>query len=800
MRHKVLFFCRLTWVLLGPVLGLADDGNSIPAGDIATGKKQVTIAVVEDGASEYFTELINLVERELLILTDNEFNVRWQRSPAWSAGWNPARIRAALDNALNDPEVDIILTAGVLVAREAVRADLILSKPVINACIEDADMVGLPYNQQGRSTKKNLNFVVVPLRATRDASMFKNLFNFKTLAVLVDDVLLDNIKQISDDIAGAEKELGITIRPVRMKDSAQAVLDQLDAGVDAVYLTPGMRMPAGEWQKIIDGINQKKLPSFSMLGYQDVDRGVLAGYVPQSGPRPARRLALNLQQVMMGVPAEDLSVYMHVDETLLINARTARQIGYYLPLDVMIQATFLHAEDMKIGEPLTMVEAIVIAVKENIDLTVKKTVVETSRQSRNLAVSPLLPRIEGRGLYYQVDKDRAELSAGAQPEDRTAVGAAATQVIFNDSLISRYRAADQIYGGEIDQLQASRLDITAAAAKAYLQYLQTVTLLRIEARNLNLTRSNLMLARLRHKMGSAGPEEVFRWEAQEATDTANLINMAAAVEKARIYLNQILGEKQNKQWIPEDIELGENDYYFLGNRLKTLLSNEQDLLAFEEFIVACAARSSPMLMALDKNIQAQSIELGRAKRSFVLPELAAGFTYDRVLDEQQVGMPPPVPGSPAADDNEWMLTVQASIPLFEGAGRFYEVRSATSQLRYWRGRREQARQMLEQNARDVMQSLWSSFPNIGLQRVAADRMQQNLDIIRSKYADGSVAILSLLDAQHGAFSANQAAALAVYAYLSDLIDLQRTVSWFEFDKTEEQKDAFVEEMADFMAR
>ena len=281
---------------------------------------------------------------------------------------------------------------------------------------------------------------------------------------------------------------------------------------------------------------------------------------------------------------------------------------------------------------------------------------------------------------------------------------------------------------------------------------------------------------------------------------SNLLNMAATVETARIYLNQILGEKQNKRWIPENIELEENDYHFLGHRLKRLLSNEKDLLTFEEFIVAYAARSSPMLMALDKNIDAQSIELGRAKRSFVLPELAAGFTYDRVLDEQQVGMPQPVSGSSAVDDNEWMFTVRASIPLFEGAGRFYKVKSATSQLRYWRGRREKARQMLEQNARDVLQSLWSSFPNIELQRIAADRMQRNLDIIRKKYADGSEAILSLLDAQHGAFSANQAAALAVYAYLSDLIDLQRTISWFEFDKTEEQKDALVKDMADFMAR
>jgi len=79
-------------------------------------------------------------------------------------------------------------------------------------------------------------------------------------------------------------------------------------------------------------------------------------------------------------------------------------------------------------------------------------------------------------------------------------------------------------------------------------------------------------------------------------------------------------------------------------------------------------------------------------------------------------------------------------------------------------------------------------------------MQRNLDIIRKKYASGSVAILSLLDAQNGAFVANQAAAAAVYSYLSDIVELQRVISWFEYEKTEEHKDAWVNELRGFMHR
>ena len=105
--------------------------------------------------------------------------------------------------------------------------------------------------------------------------------------------------------------------------------------------------------------------------------------------------------------------------------------------------------------------------------------------------------------------------------------------------------------------------------------------------------------------------------------------------------------------------------------------------------------------------------------------------------------------------------------------------------------------MLEQRARLVFHSLNSSFPNIRLQRVAAERAEANLGIVRQKYADGSVPIIALLDAQNEVFAAKQGAAVAAYQYMSDLIEFQRAIAWFEMEQSEAEKDRWLAELEEF---
>ncbi len=61
-----------------------------------------------------------------------------------------------------------------------------------------------------------------------------------------------------------------------------------------------------------------------------------------------------------------------------------------------------------------------------------------------------------------------------------------------------------------------RLDIAQQTATAYLNVLRAKTFERVQKDNLQLTRSNLELARVRRQIGVSGPAEVYRWESQMA--------------------------------------------------------------------------------------------------------------------------------------------------------------------------------------------------------------------------------------------------------------------------------------------
>ncbi len=259
----------------------------------------------------------------------------------------------------------------------------------------------------------------------------------------------------------------------------------------------------------------------------------------------------------------------------------------------------------------------------------------------------------------------------------------------------------------------------AEAAEAYLHYLQTEALLQIEDDNLQLTRSNLESAQARRQAGTAGPEEVFRWQAQAATQKARVIAASVDVDRARINLNQILGVALTCQWQTAPIQPGAPGFFLLGGRLHALLTDQDSLDDFEAFIVHYGRSHSPLLTSLDRSIDAQRILAAQARRRFVLPDFSAGFNYGHVFDQDFEGETPAGAG-PTADDDEWTFQLQARLPLFESGRQVFTLKRAQAQLEQLRRTRQRADQLTERNIRGALYAIFSSYPNMQLQETAAD--------------------------------------------------------------------------------
>ena len=751
--------------------------------------RQVTIAVVQDGPSAE-NEILGLIEPELKHLAGDATKVVFKTGPAFDARWEAGRFRKVIENAMKDRQVDLVLGIGALVTQEAARPDFKLTKPFVSATVLNGDVPKIPYSEKGHTLKKNLSVVIIPQRAVNDMETFQKMVKFERLHVGVDEVEVLNLSDLKPTLEAYSKKLGVEIVSFPVTPDSQETLARLPEDVEGFYLIPLARATRQARQALIDGLNDRKIPTFSNSGPQDVEMGALATLKPDFRTQTVRRVALNLFHLIRGASAKELPVFLLVDAKLLINAETAVRIGYRPDYETRIYATFINEEAFEIGaEPLDLRQVIRIAEEENTFLTISDAQVETAKRDRQVSRSPLLPQVLARGSYNHSDLDG---EVNFLPENQGVAGVSLRQMVFDDRRISDYRSSGRIYDAAQYRRETDLYDVFSEAEQAYLLYVQARLLYLVQLSNLRLTLGNLDIARMRVDAGISGKDEVYRWQAQAAQQRALVLDRESTDEATRIALNQVLGVDQGAAWRPQAIEVHPDQFYFLQGKLGFAVDSPDVYDEFRNAAVSIADQNAPEIKFLNETIDAQQIQVGQRKRSFFLPQVNANLSYDRNFWQS--------PDDPDVGERAFFVDVTATLPIFEGTRRIYDLKREQSVLSEFNRRRVLARELVERQTRTSLRLMERSFPNIRITRTAEENARKNLEIVREKYSQGIVNITDLLEAQNASFSAEQAATSAVYRYMIDLVAFQRAISFFEDAKTPDEIDALAKEIRDRMGR
>lgn len=756
-------------------------------------KKDINVAVIQDGPSPDYDRLVAQIESENKRLLEGEKNLSFIKQ-GYNGGWNPGGVIGLVGKALNDPAVDVVLTVGLLSTQAAANPALFLTKPVIGTLIDRSEVLTLPIAPDGTSAKNDFTFVVLNLPILRDFEAFYEMVPYRRVDVLVDQLIFKHLQGIQGKKAEIEKKLGIQIRIVPGGAKAEEYLRQLSRDTEAVMVGVLPRLSDPERKRLINGINGLGIPSLSLLGYPDVKLGVLGGLTPDTFEQTARRAALDLQQVVLDFDVDDLSVMMPIQARLLINGRTAKKIGYSPDFFLLRTATFTDLDLLGEGESLTLNRALALAGERNVDLQISRAESEVSRTQSLIQRSFLLPQGEGGIVYQQIDRDRAVASLGSLPQRQTTGNLNFSSVIFDDPLLSEFRTSKKNYKSAQALDRETRFDVMLEGGGRFLNLLSALALLRIEGENLNLTLENLETAQLRFEVGMAGLDEVYRWEAQEAEQRGQVFDRISQVDNAMVALNQALNFNQAKKWRPADISREDAQEYFFGKELKGVIGNFKDLNRLGGKLVEDAFRNSNTIQAIVYDQEGREIRLGQKKRRFYTPSLGTAFDYAHEFQANRPGQTVPAQG----DRNFWAFTGQVNLPLFQGGFRIHEMAQAKADLYRISSELTRALQLVEQDTRSQLNDLGSSSPNLFFTQRAAERAKLNLGIVRDKYAQGRVGIIDLIDAQNQFVTREQQAALAVYRYLGDMLELQRAVSWYAVDHTAEEKQQFVEEILNYM--
>ena len=776
---------RIAWVLLAWIVCLIP-----PTG--AADLPLVRIGMVIDGPWERNDEIRAAFEREILDLTRGDFDVRFPPGVRIEADWTVGGVRAALDRLLDDPEVQIVIAAGVLASNEACRRGA-LPKPVVAPIVLNPQIQGIPF-KNGTSGVENLVYITFPSDFRRDIQAFQEVVSFSRLAFLTNSVIAEAIPELRENAIAAVRGLDIDIQFVPVTPSLASPLANLPSNTEAVYVSPLLGFSQDQVDRIISELIERRLPSFSAMGTNEVKQGMLMGLAPEFNiPRLSRRLGLNVQRILLGEDASTFQVVFTRGEHMTINMATARAIGVYPNWKVITEAELLDQE-RKAAETertLSLPDAVREAVAVNLDLAAQQRAVSAGAQDVHSARSALLPQLEVSGLGAVIDDD---IGSSQQAERSLSGSAKLTQVIFSERAWANVDIQRRLQASRERERDRVRLDIVQDAATAYLNVLGSKTFERIQKDNVKVSRSNLELARLRQAIGASGPGEVYRWESQIATDRKAVIQANAQRNLAEMALNRTLHRPLEESF--STVEVGLDDPRLIGQkRLFSYIGNKWDFEIFRVFMVKESLAHSPELRQLDASIAAQERALSSARRAFFSPTVAAQGEATRVFSRGGIGSDLP----PFGGNFNWSIGVNVSLPLFSGGSRTAELRKTREALRGLRLQRESVAEKVEQRVRSGLHVMGASYAAIQLSVDAADAARKNRDLTIDAYSRGVVSILDLLDAQNAALASERAAANAVHDFLIDMIEAERAVGRITFLMTPLEIDALFERLDAFFA-
>lgn len=765
----------------------------VTSAEVVSDLKKINVAIIYDGPSALYKRNKALIQKEILELTQGEFDVVFPPDQIINGEWNYNRIKKATDDALNSESVDFLICMGIL-SSDVISGYSAVNKPVIATSIIDAELQGLK-RSDGSSGVRNLNYLISIESYAENLALFKKLRPYKNIGVIISLQTgkdLPFMKQFFEKYSSDEAGRMI---PIYSDDTADSVLGQLTPETDAILVTPDMRLPEEEVSRLFSAVSKKGLPSYTIAGENIVSKGLLAGLTPGAESKTIiRRAALNFQRILLGESPESLPTEFSEKRRLLINMRIAKETGIFPSTTVLAGAEILSGENRKATRRLSLSEVIRETLAMNPDLLAVGEGVTAGAQDIRTARSYLLPTVEASLTGLKIDRNSAEISFGTESEESIKGSLTATQVLFSEKAWSGWQAVKSNQKATEAGFEATKLNITFDACIAYINVLKAETLKRVRTNSLELTKANLNRARLRRSVGTASPSEVYRWESQLANQKRQILDATAKVRQAGNNLSRLLGNSLNDTIQVEEIGVSDPILCMTPAFFGKTAGNPFEYEFLIDFIVQKGLDASPELAQIEAGISARRQLAKSAGRDFFLPTVAVQGTVTDVYDRDGFDMT-----TDQRDKTAWSVAVNATYPLFTGGAKSAEYIRAKSELKQLKLQKRSVHMKIEERIRSVAESANASFGAIQHARDASAAANKNLDLVTDAYSRGVVSIMELLDAQNASTLAELSAENTVYDFMTDLIGLQRAIGKVDFSDTDQAAHLFEKEFERFKA-
>ncbi len=751
-------------------------------------QKTANITFVHDG-DRATLGFLDLAKEEINVLLAQQYSISYNDISLKESNLPPIDV---VRDALNDPS-DILITLGFK-ASGALDAVGNYPKPSISG-------ISLQRSSQESTGIDNYTRIQSPFSVSRDFEVFQSIYPFKHLAVFIRSDVKDFLEAYLSSAAD-----GFDLQFIPITENPLADLNQLNPEIDAVYYLPNLYETEENEQLLIDGINERKLPSFSLIGRNDVEKGILASISPSDYIGIyARRTALNVMKILEGQNAKDFPININgIEDDFVINVATMEQLEIYPPFEVLSQASLINLEPQT-GKKYTLESAVAEALNNNLSFQVAQRDVAVQEQEIGIAQSNLLPTLDANTTLVTLDGTTAELLKATQqitPQTEWTGNLALSQLIYSQPAWANVAIQKALLQSEQAGLQSEQLDLVLDVCTAYLRYLQARANLTIQNNNVQTTLSNLNVAKTKAKIGTVSNADVYGFESQLALNKSSLNDAQTGVEQALISFNQLLNRPLDERFQLEDITLGDDLLFLQDDRIRETINNVYDFRKFSEFLIDFTFKNAPELEQLKWAIQAQENSLEINQKSRYLPQVGLQGNLDQTFGRYGIKLEDEVFEMQGFDPYRptWNIGVNASLPIFQGNLRTRKIEKDQILLDQLTINRASLEQQFATNIRLSLENLANSYNDIKFTQDAEKSGGQYLELVQNLYREGVTNIVTLLDAQNSALSAQLGAISSRYQFIIDAITIERLINNVYLLASPQERESFVNDYLTFLIR
>ncbi len=765
---------------------------SIPKPNLqaAPNARTIEFAFVFDGPSDKNAEVIKTFQKTITLSLLPDYKAAFPKELIFSGDWTK-------QGAINASNKALASRATMVISLGYLSSDYYSSKKNKNKYVVTIDQYGL--RDFGN------NFFNPLQQSINDFVTFKNLVpNINKVAILMNENFYKTQPNWNAIISKKlkEKNCNINYVVIPINSNVKASLAKIPSDVDSVFITPLFNLTSSQRKEVFNYINSKKLPSFSSVGQDDVDLGVMLGTSAFDVDRKlAEATSFNIHGVLHGSAVKNEKIPFYDDKVLFFNSDTAELLGYTAPLRLLNNSTVISHKEL----PNYDLDMLLTALEgSNLDMARKRFLVSAARRSVASAYLRYLPTLR-LDLGYQTYNSSYAESYSDIPTRAGAFTVAMDQVLYSPDLVTNIIVKHKKLKFDKAEAALIKANTEYQTANLYIDTLMLENALKVQEEYVEQVRETLAMARVREKTGKCGKEETLRWAGEVSEAEKKLLAMKAEHKNIKIHINKLLNKDQKSDFRLKPLTASDKAFFSSDVHIIDHVRNPKKLEKFTEMLVDEVIYLSPETTKLKAAIAMKKAELSNYAQKFVMPNAKMSLEYttqfDRNIPYEDAGhnqikaVQSGVMGglgtaagrqawanSPylGLDKNSFRFFIGAQWKPIEGGHKFAEIARCKSELNELNAYLEEVDTEIEMKVRSVVNRAISKYFMIEKSYKAMFAQAENYQMVKQRYLVGKAPVDQVADAQELYFKAKLDALNSQYEFFKELIWVQRgllAVNW-----------------------